>query len=245
MTYVWTYWEGPRIPYIDVCLNSLSYICNNPEIEFQLLTPDNVQDYLDFQDLHPNYQKLPQAALKADCIRAALLAKYGGFWWDADTIGIRSPHSLIERYTKATAIYSVWSKPPLRVFNGYIYLAPDSIVGQEWLGKVNSTLAQDSQEVRWCDLGEKLLTRILPGQSGCNLIDRRIFLPIDIDSDVRWFFKPGNFHRYLIPETVCFGLNHSWFLYHQQPAMNLSSAAWSKSPLLIHQLLHFAQERFN
>ena len=39
--------------------------------------------------------------MAANCIRAALLAKYGGWWWDADTVGLQSPLELTRQYPDA------------------------------------------------------------------------------------------------------------------------------------------------
>ncbi len=239
---VWTYWEGPRPPYIDVCLASMARVCDTPGVTFYLVTPENLPVFVHSSDLHPSYLALPEIALRADCIRAALLARHGGFWWDADTIGLRSPLPLVSAYAEADAIYTTWTKPPLRVLNGYIYLRRGCKAARDWLNQINHALCHSLHGTSWCSLGEHLLSAMLPEQPRCRRIDRRLVLPIDIDANVRDFFRPGDFRAALIDDTVCYGLNHSWFMHHKRSAMTMPPAAWPDSRLLIHQLLCFAQQ---
>ena len=243
---VFTYWEGPKPEYIDVCLKSMERICCNlPCVDFHLVTPENVQNYIDSRTLHSNFLKLDQIALRADCIRAALLAKHGGWWWDADTIGICSPVYLMARCKDASALYMSWTKPPRRVLNGYIYFAENNPIACKWLQQINEVLADKNQSPTWCSLGEKLLTDLLSTQSDACEIDRRLFLPIDIDSNVADFFNGADFIGLLDYlddyKPICFGLNHSWFMFHKSAEMRLPSSEWKQSPLLIHQLLYHAK----
>jgi hypothetical protein len=223
--------------YISICLWSARMICSSG-LEFTCVTPENVRTFLPPGTIHENYLKLQQPALRADCIRAALLARYGGWWWDADTVGINYPSKSI--VNPESALYMIWDKAPRRILNGYIYIPPDATIAKMWLGTVNGALMDDYEHIDWCSLGEGVLTNLLP-ELGAMQIDRSTFLPIDIDSSVGLFFGEEDFHKYLTHHTVCFGLNHSWFMYHRAEAMNLPSSEWSKSPLLIHKLLEHAR----
>jgi hypothetical protein len=225
---VWTYWEGDKPPFIDVCLRSMQRVCH--DVNFHIVTPDTINDYL-LNTLNPRYLQLPQPALRADAIRAALLATYGGWWWDADTIALQSPTSL----PIAPAIYMTWTNPPRRILNGYIYL--ESTVAKPWLDNVNFMLESDFDSIDWCSLGEKLLTDTIPNLPGAIEIDRSRFLPIDIDSSVADFFSSRYPSDLINDNTICFGLNYSWFMYHHRKDMLLPQDEWKNSPLLIHKLL--------
>ena len=181
---VWTYWEGSKLPYIDVCLQSMKRVCNHFGINFYIVTPETVSSFISPGTLHKNYLKLRQPALKADCIRAALLVEHGGWWWDADTIALKPPLILKNK----EAIYMVWDKAPTRVLNGYIYFQKGHPTAIAWLEKINQMLASDVEAIDWCDLGEKILTEKLIENAAAYRISRNTFLPIDIDSNVREFF---------------------------------------------------------
>lgn len=233
---MWTYWEGFKPEYIDTCLRSMQRVCGDACV---IVTPETVGDYLSSGTLHDAYRTLPQPALRADAIRAALLATHGGWWWDADTVALRSPDIVLDTIPQAEAIYTTWTKPPIRVLNGYIYVAPGSQIGRDWLAHVNATLDRDPKSVDWCSLGEKTITAMMLDNPNAYRVSRDIFLPIDIDSDVARFFEPG--WSWPLPgRTVCFGLNHSWFMYHHAKDMLLPREQWSASPLRIHRLLHYA-----
>lgn len=232
--YVWTYWEGERWPHIDVCLRTMEEVCHTSRLSFQCVTPEN-RDELVGDVLHPNYKLLPQPALKADCIRAALLYKYGGWWLDADTILFSDPTVPNSLYPEANAIYMVWDNPPRRALNGYIYMHSRCWFAESWVNRINHELETDHEAIGWCGVGETLLTPMLTGNLGAVQISRRFFLPIDIDSSVEEFFKPGDWRTLVDPGAIAFGLNHSWFVYHKPQQMR--PEAWHNSDLLIHELL--------
>ena len=235
---VFTYWEGSRPEYIQVCLDSMARVIG---YDFCLITPERLSDWLPAGTLHDAYRTLPQPALRADCIRAALLATHGGWWWDADTVAIQSPDVILDLIPQAEAFYTTWTKPPTRVLNGYIYVAPESQIGRDWLAHVNATLDRDPSSVDWCSLGEQAITAMMLDNPNAYRVNREVFLPIDIDSNVEEFFVAENSSKYDLSEhSVCFGLNHSWFMYHHARDMLMPQSEWWSSPLVIHQLLYWA-----
>lgn len=235
---IFSYWEGPRPEYIQVCLDSMARVLGD---DFRLVTPETVDQWLPPDTLHPAYKTLPQPALRADAIRAALLAVYGGWWWDADTVAICRPDRLLAENPGAEALYTTWTRAPLRVLNGYVWVRPGSTLSARWLEHVNRTLERDATSVDWCSLGEQLLTGLMTAFPQAVRIPRQLVLPIDIDSNVAEFFQPGKFWS-MSDRAVCYGLNHSWFMYHHGPHMLLPRAEWGGSPLLIHSLLHWATQ---
>ena len=241
--HVWTYWQGPRPAYIDVCLKSMADVCNISGVEFHLVTPGNLHNFIGVGDLHPNYKKLRLPNMASNCVRVALLAKYGGWWWDADTVGLKSPLEVNRANPDAEMLYMTWTKPPRRILNGYIYARPESLIVRKWLEQINYKVEHDFEKANtWLELGEKLLTPLLNDRPGCVEIERRLFLPVDIDAHVPRFFKVINFKKYLSEDTVCYGLNHSWFNHNRHGKINMPPHRWKNSPLLIHQLLQFARE---
>jgi hypothetical protein len=257
---LWTYWEGPRNPFIDTCLASMEAVCTDGT-EFHLVTPTNASSYLD-DWLHPNYLEITSthgcnpAAMRAGAIRVALLARYGGMYWDADTIGLRNPAELVSQYEGiplanlnlkhrpvVDVLYTTWDRPPTRVLNGYIYMRKGCYEAMEWLGRVNKRLeTQRENPVVWTELGEQLLTPIVMESATAWRVPRETFLPIDVDSNVEEFFDHWQTRFTECPEAVCFGMNQSYFMHHHRKEMELSPDKWRESPLLIHRLLEMARE---
>lgn len=236
---IWTYWEGPRLPYLDVCLRLMPMMLQTKGVEFTLVTPENANEYLPERILNPNYLELKQPALKADCIRAALLASYGGWWFDADTVALRNPLSLVQRYRQPECLYCTWTKSPRRILNGYIYFAKKSPLAKQWLQAVNDSLENPSA-ISWCSIGEGLLSKIVPKSPDALEVPRRLFLPVDIDSSVQSFFNPERVEDYMWEDTICFGLNHSWFLYHHKSETIAGPQAWEKGDSLFYRLMRKA-----
>ena len=73
---VFTFWEGPKPAYIDLCLKTWKF-------PYVVLNYDNLKNYTDFDVHKTNKFTLPQIA---DCIRVHALRDSGGCWLDADTI---------------------------------------------------------------------------------------------------------------------------------------------------------------
>lgn len=226
---VWTYWEGPRPPFIDVCLASLASACKDDD--FYLVTPKTLPEYLVPETLHPNYKKIKEVAIRAGCIRAGLLATHGGCWFDADTLGLQSPTLVANRYPGAEAIYTVWNRLPYRVLSGYIYLTA-SVAGI-WLQQINDFLENTLKKVVWCVLGEGILTPLLSKMPTAVRVPRQLFLPVDIDSHVEMLLSNQPLEPLINSSTICFGLNHSYMMHHHPKVM---APPWD-SDRLIHKLL--------
>jgi len=129
-----------------------------------------------------------------------------------------------------------WTKPPLRVLNGYVYAGKDSELAKKWLEGVNNRL--EKGDIRWCDLGEGILTPLVTNfrpLRGCKLLNIATFLPIEVDKEVELYFTTETWQKYLRPWTVAFGLNNSWMMARKRRMM--TEAAFNSRILLIHRLV--------
>eukprot|EP00930_Biecheleria_cincta_P018175 TRINITY_DN14248_c0_g1_i1.p1 TRINITY_DN14248_c0_g1~~TRINITY_DN14248_c0_g1_i1.p1 ORF type:complete len:525 (+),score=118.64 TRINITY_DN14248_c0_g1_i1:24-1598(+) len=88
---LWSFWEvrptsEPIIQdFVKLCTSTWSL--NNPNWEVRILNTTTVKKWLGPSDLPEGFDNLSvQLAHKADIIRLALLAKYGGVWLDATSI---------------------------------------------------------------------------------------------------------------------------------------------------------------
>ena len=82
---IFTYWEGPRPEYLDLCRETLYRKCSLDIVE---LTPENVDKW---------FGPLPNIPinLKVDWLKANLIYKYGGFWLDADMVVVKDLAELV------------------------------------------------------------------------------------------------------------------------------------------------------
>lgn len=219
---IWSYWEGPMPVWIQGCVLAMQRMYPT----FTLITPDNIAKYL------PNRPKQQLAdvrlvAHRADYYRAALLYTYGGFWFDADTFPIKTPYHLA---TDHDLVYAVWDKEPRRVFNGYVYATAKSRVADQWFNLVSLTLAK--KEFGWTALGESILTPLSQWKN-TKQVPRSTFVPLDVDSNPELLFSRDEPEKYITEDTVCFGLNHSWMMFHYSKHLSRTKPC----NCLFHQLL--------
>lgn len=79
-----TYWEGPTIPFIELCFESMKKYC--PEVV--RLNPENIERYI---ELPGEYFKIKAINHRVDYLKAKLIYENGGYWFDADTILLKRP----------------------------------------------------------------------------------------------------------------------------------------------------------
>lgn len=230
---VFTYWEGSGQPYIADCLATVRQHTRR-DCVYRHVIPERFEQYGLDELLHPNWRTIKELGVKSDCVRVAMLAKYGGLYVDADTVMLRSPVGIIDE--SKDCVFMTWTKPPRRVIAGYIYCRPGSPVAQKWLENVNQFLA--SGIWGWTDLGEKCLTPAVDAHlATCEQIPLDTFLPIEIDREVQRFFTTDDYRTLVKPHTIAFGLNHSWMMRVHGRLMLQPAERVQHSPILIHRLL--------
>lgn len=238
---VFTYWETPKnqqIPaYIVHCLYSIQHKCYD-DFKVHIITPELADKYLENTGLHENWKRLGSIAQRADCIRIAVINKMGGIWIDADTIFIKSPISIFEHITDfIDFIYMRWNDG--RIMNGYFAGKAESAFMKEWLKYVNLGLSEITT-LHWTSFGEQILTTLAykeQFEKSILEIDRRIFLPINIDKIPNIFFEDVDYKYFLKDNTVAVGLNHSYFCDNQNWFVEQPSEKIVKGNMMINQLM--------
>lgn len=86
---VWSYWSGADSPTVERCLQSWRRHLPSPQYDIRVLGPETVARYVDVT--HACFRS-PNAALRSDYIRLALLDEYGGVWMDASVLLTRGLH---------------------------------------------------------------------------------------------------------------------------------------------------------
>lgn len=239
-TPVWVYWQGPMPEYIRLCIDTMAHCCAaDVEAEFHLVNKANFHEFVPEGTVNERWRDIPEEGVASDCVRAALLSEHGGVYLDADTICLQSPRLMCEA---GRLVYSTWQLPPRRAIAGYLAAPRYSSIIRDWLAAQNEILENDFDSICWLSLGERLLTPIIDRHADeATWVDRRTFLPIDIDASVGVFFAPEDWRAFTLPETVCYGLNHSWFMSRKPKQITAAPETWADSPLLIHQLLEHAR----
>jgi len=93
---IWTYWDQgiDVLPTFNrLCISTWAH--HNPSWSVVVLDSSNLFNYLDRTDLPPHWDRLETAQHKADLIRTALLARYGGVWMDSSILLQQSLDELV------------------------------------------------------------------------------------------------------------------------------------------------------
>lgn len=131
MKKVFTFWEPKEsVPgYVRLCMET--WARNLPGYEVVVLDRESLCDYLTSDELAEIDCPAESLAKQADCIRCALLNKYGGIWLDADTV-LTKP--LDARFTSpdVTMVARHEASGPV-IYGAYIYAAePATKLMAEW-----------------------------------------------------------------------------------------------------------------
>ena len=208
---IWTYWEGERPPYIQHCLNT---ILKRAGVKVNLVTPRNLSEYIEPGEiLHKNCSRIMWIAQKVDCIRIALLYKYGGIWCDADTVFLKSAEHLFDSEYDFTGIK--WKRTG-RILNGYFMAQKGSkFLAQcvEYINRIVTTnFKTNYKEHGGVLFGECMFQEVWAKNR--NLVkfwDLEIFLPIEFPFAKGIWYQRKNVRAFLTSNTIAVGLNHSQY----------------------------------
>jgi hypothetical protein len=93
---IWMYWENKphhtKPAYLTLCHKTI--IKNATGFQINLLNENSVYNFLPNLRKEINLLTIPQ---KADYIRLALLNKFGGLWFDSDTILFQNPEIIVNK----------------------------------------------------------------------------------------------------------------------------------------------------
>jgi hypothetical protein len=81
---IWTFWEGNTPPFVNRCIQSWKDY--NPNYKIIILNKDNIVNYLPDIKFSKMRAANDSPQRYSDYVRTHILAKYGGFWFDASII---------------------------------------------------------------------------------------------------------------------------------------------------------------
>jgi len=151
MTPVWTYWEGPKPPWIRLCLRTIRR--HIPAV--QILGPRCFRDLYDEIDVPWATITAQRPNVKSDFLRAYLLHSVGGIWIDADAIAFRDVRPIwhlldaadFVSYRRAGGMYC----------SALIAAEPDSPIAAEYYGQMVDRLTRANGRLGRQALGPTLL----------------------------------------------------------------------------------------
>jgi hypothetical protein len=101
---IWLYWEQGWDQAPRICQYAYeSFRENNPECNVICLEKKNLFEYIDYET-NKWILDVKTAAARSDCVRIAILSRYGGFYADAATLC----HLNLPNFVKDNCINSLW-----------------------------------------------------------------------------------------------------------------------------------------
>jgi hypothetical protein len=149
---VWQYWEGPKPPWIELCMESVA----RHEPNLKVIGPKEWQS-LRSVDCDVNIDSLVPAH-RADYIRAYLLANYGGVWLDADYFALKPISPAIEWCLTKSEMLGLLQDGDM-VTNGILGAQKGSAAAWDYFGRLNYRLRQGGVR-EWDELSNTILTKI-------------------------------------------------------------------------------------
>ena len=142
MDKVFTFWEGPMSPYIELCMDTWQF-------PYIILNYENLHHYTDLDIEKIKGFTLPQIA---DCVRVHTLRDQGGYWLDADTIMV----------TDELPTTSMIGYPETRGNTiGYLHTEPHSDMYEAWAGYQMAVYLNHKNSDDWSVMGNAFTDKYL------------------------------------------------------------------------------------
>lgn len=183
-----------------------------------IVTPENVEGYLIDSGLHPNWRMITNLAEKTDCIRIALINKYGGFWVDSDTLIIKPLQNLL--HTDASSVFLRWGCTGT-LLNGYFYAEARSPFIKNVLDQINNILGDTfkenyASEGGGCHLGQNRLNHAAGLSLPYAEAPLKTFIPFEFPPDPGCWYRKDDIANYITNDTVAIGLNMSQYSHEMK-----------------------------
>ena len=204
---LYTYWEGPKPAYIDLCQESLRKYCGK---DFNIYILDSCKEY--------NHLPINQ---KVDWLKANLVYEHGGFWIDADMLVMKKLKPLIE----------LVEKHGFAGIPGFFGAEKGNPILKEWIDGMDKILKRDKSH-QFSDLIQPLLKSPFFKEFG--IFTKEMICPIYHTGDEFWkFFENLPTSEVLTENTFMVTLYNSQFSFEfkEMNREELLSQPWLISKL--------------
>lgn len=169
---IWSYWEGPKPKWIEMCHHSLIH---NGGHNVEIL------DWNSFSKLWTHDTDLPiknlYVAHQADFIRAYLIKHFGGVWVDADCLIMKNMSPLLATCKEWDFFY--YRQKSGSLSNAFIGAKTDSITADHFYRGVRWRLRQP-EPLGWLDIGShKMDEAISAAGANCLQLAQEMVAPFD------------------------------------------------------------------
>lgn len=139
---IWTFWEPrDRMPYCwKLCLKTWQK--NLPEYSINVLDFENIGKYIDLRQFGDNlFSRQMNLMLISDVIRATVLEKYGGIWFDIDSIILdRSAKKFFEEDDEHDAVFFGDTEKHVGTYIAFIKAKAHSDFLKSWIEYIKKIL---------------------------------------------------------------------------------------------------------
>lgn len=147
---VWLYWEGEYPDWIEYCHKTIYAYAN----DVRLITPEIFEEWRE-KDISLDHLCI---AHRADFIRAFLLARFGGFWIDSDTIMMRPLQPVLDLLDNFEFV--TYKERGGNISNSFMGARADSIIAKTYYERVCEIL-RSGQPIEWLTIGSMALTEVI------------------------------------------------------------------------------------
>lgn len=180
---VFSYWDGNKLDYIELCKETMLKYCNTDNFELHYLNYNSINDYISF-DINKFYnlkfsKRIEKLKINnfflpilVDYLRVKLLYNYGGIWIDADTIVYKEPIEIKELLNKYDIIVSTNNLKNKSRFinNGFIATNKKGKNISLYLNKINSIISKRKIN-KFCELSLPVITKIINDSNNSFIYD--------------------------------------------------------------------------
>ncbi len=190
--YIFSFWEPEKglYDYLKLCINTWKKFM--PDYEIVILNYKTLHNWIDKKIIDTklfNYFSLPK---QADVIRCLLLYKYGGIWFDTDTLVISKKINDIAEYTfKNSEISMIETSIKYHPYTGLIFANKNSEIFRQYIFEVEKRINEfgkpKSQLIltklfnnkkykeykNWDFLGNAIIDKLING------VESNKYLPLD------------------------------------------------------------------
>jgi Glycosyltransferase sugar-binding region containing DXD motif len=201
---LWLYWEGPRPPYIQLCLDLL--LAFNPDA--QLLGPPEVQAVR--PPLPVNVDRLI-VVHRSDYLRMHYLRHFGGIYSDPDCIPLKPFEAAHEMARQSAAGFCGYDSTDDTIGTNFLATVSggpvvarlyDAITQKVWTGR----------KLEWLDLSSWPMTQAVRevGRDRCAILPERIIQPVRWSAMDEMFVRRSDedHARLFVPDAFCYMLSN-------------------------------------
>lgn len=198
---VFTYWEGPKHPFTDLCISSIQTVFGDRHIH---LSDNTLKDWI---QVPCGILETKHLIFRSDYVRTKLLEAYGGWWFDCDVLLWKDPTELVTFDTPSiwNLIY-FWEHRWQPLINcGIVFSPPES----PWIRRIShdfdkvDALSFDIVTLENEDIGQQIFEQHSYGHDDVAIGHHHIFnSTTNVNADF-WPFVDGRIRL----ETAQYGLH--------------------------------------